>query len=158
MQSWQIVMFVVVAGVFAASFVMRGKLAGKAAKTFGGGLQAFRGRLGLVSDEGAPICVVGTERKLMSGTVYWVALTTRRLFLEPMGGPLRNFDRASVRLEIARKTFSDTGNMATRVSTGWELQVELPGGERHALRVYEQAAGIPEHPALVEAMVHAVGT
>jgi hypothetical protein len=66
--------------------------------------------------------------------------------------------REHSRLAIARKAFSNTGNMATTVSTGWELQIELPGGERHALRVYEQAAGIPEHPGCVEAMVHAVRT
>ena len=150
MQSWTVLSFVLVIGVFGVSFALRKKLGAKAAAFYGGGMTAFRER---VAEPGA-ICLVATERKMLSSKLFYVAVTPRRLVLEQAGGDTRSFDRAGVQLAIKKKTFADVGNMQTTYSSGWELKLQLPDGERHTCRVYEQADGIPDHPAQVQALVH----
>ena len=46
--------------------------------------------------------------------------------------------------------------MQTTYSSGWELKIQLPDGERHTCRVYEQADGIADHPAQVQALVSTI--
>jgi len=149
MQSWTVLSFVLVIGVFGVSFALRKKLGAKAAAFYGGGMTAFRERVG----EPGAICLVATERKMLSSKLFYVAVTPRRLVLEQAGGDTRSFDRAGVQLAIKKKTFADVGNMQTTYSSGWELKLQLPDGERHTCRVYEQADGIPDHPAQVQALV-----
>jgi len=152
MQLWQVIPFVLVIGVFGVSFAMRKKLGAKAAAFYGGGMTAFRER---VAEPGA-ICFVATERKMLSAKLFYVALTPRRVVLEQAGGDTRNFDRGSVELAIKKKTFADAGNMQTTYSSGWELKIKLPDGERHTCRIYAEAHGIPDHPAQVQALVTAL--
>jgi len=152
MQSWQVMSLVLVIGVFGVSFALRKKLGAKAAAFYGGGMTAFRERVA----EPSAICLVATERKMLSSKLFYVAVTSRRLVLEQAGGDTRSFDRGSVQLAIKQKTFADVGNMQTTYSSGWELKVGLPDGERHTCRVYEHAEGIPDHPAQVQALVRAL--
>jgi hypothetical protein len=156
MQSWQLISLVLVVGVFAVSFVMRGKLRGKAAEMYGGAMTALRGEVasGKRPDEGEPICFVAIQRKMLSSKIYYVGLTNRRLVLKLAGGETRAFDRHTVELSIKAKTFADVGNMQTTYSKGWELSVTLPdNGGRHKWRVYDHAEGIADHGAHVEALV-----
>lgn len=152
MQLWQVLPFVLVIGVFGVAFAMRKKLGAKAAAFYGGGMTAFRER---VAEPGA-ICLVATERKMLSSKLFYVAVTPRRLVIEQAGGDTRSFDRGSVQLAIKKKTFADVGNMQTTYSSGWELKIQLPDGARHTCRVYEQADGIPDHQAQVQALVRAI--
>lgn len=155
MQSWQLISMVLVVGVFAASFAMRKKLAGKAAAMYGGAMTELGAELasGRRPDEGAPICVVAIQRKMLSSKLYYVGLTNRRLVLKLAGGATRTFEREVVQLAIKPKTFADVGNMQTTYSQGWELRIVLPDGEKHVWRVYDQAEGLAEHPAHVQALV-----
>ena len=85
MQSWQVLPLILVVGVFAVSFAMRGKLRQKAAAMYGGAMDAFRAEVGAgrAPDEGDPIFLVATHRKLLSATIYYVAVTNRRFALRP---------------------------------------------------------------------------
>ncbi len=154
MQSWQLIPILLVAGAFAA-FSMR-KQRGKIAQVHGDAVTALRSELaaGKRPDEGEPICVTATQRKLLSAKLYYLGLTNRRLVLTLAGGGSRSFDRAAVQLAIKPKTFADIGNMQTTYSQGWELRVALPDGEKHTWRVY---AGTPEHAAQVHALAAALG-
>lgn len=156
MQSWQLISVVMVVGVFAASFVMRSKLRGKAAEMYEGAMTALRSEVasGRRADEADPIYFVAIERKMLSSKLYYVALTNRRLTLKLAGGETRVFERPAVELAIRAKTFADVGNMQTTYSRGWELRVTLPdGGGRHKWRVYDHAEGIADHGAHVQALV-----
>jgi hypothetical protein len=154
MQSWQLFPIVLVAAIFIYSFKMRGRLGAKAAALYGNAMQTLHQTLasGATPGEAQPICVIATERKMLSGRIFYVGLTDRRLvFFEP-GKENRTFDRRAVQLSIAEKTFTDAGNMQTTVSRGWELKVALPDGTRHSCRVYAHAEGIPDHAQHVQAL------
>jgi len=159
MQSWQVLPVILVVGVFAVSFAMRGKLRQKAAAMYSGAMDAFRAEVGAgrAADEVDPIFLVATHRKLLSATIYYVGVTNRRFALKPAGGATQVFDRRTVQLAIKQKTFTDVGNMQTTISHGWELAVVLPDGTRQAWRVYDHAEGIADHGAHVRALVAALG-
>jgi hypothetical protein len=111
---------------------------------------------GATPGELPPICVVATERKMISARIFYVGLTDRRLVLHEPGKETRTFERRAVQLSICEKTFSDVGNMTTTVSRGYELKLVLPDGTRHACRVYAQMHGIPDHPENVTALIAAL--
>lgn len=154
MQSWQLISMVLFGGVVAATFAMRKTMRGKAALLYDGVMPALRAEVvaNRSPDESDPICVVATQRSMLSAKIYYVAITNRRVVLKLAGGETRSFDRGAVRIAIAKKTFTDIGNMQTTYSEGWELRVELPG-EKHAWRVYAEAYGIADHAAQVQALV-----
>ncbi|MDQ3337782.1 MAG: hypothetical protein M4D80_21690 [Myxococcota bacterium] len=159
MQSWQLLPIVIVAAVFGYTFLMRGKLRGKAQELYGNAMSTLQQTLanGATPGEANPICVIATERKMLSARIFYVGLTDRRLVLhEPGKGDPRTFDRRTVQLSICEKTFSDVGNMTTTVSRGYELKLVLPDGTRHACRVYAQMDGIPDHVAHVQALIAAL--
>ncbi len=155
MQSAQLFPFVIVIGIVAISLVMRSRMRASAAAIYGGAMDALRAELasGQRADEGAPIIVVATDRKLLSARIYYVAVTNRRVVLKQAGGDTRAFERAAVELAIRAKTFTDVGNMQTTISRGWELRIGLPDGTRGAWRVYDHAEGLPDHAAHVQALV-----
>jgi len=159
MQSWQLFPIVIVATVFGYTFLMRGKLRGKAQALYGNAMTELRQAVanGATPSEAHPICVIATERKMLSARIFYVGLTDRRIVIHEPGKDTRTFDRRAVQLSIAEKTFSDTGNMTTTISRGWELKLALPDGTKHACRVYAHAEGIPDHPASVQALIAAVG-
>jgi len=158
MQSWQLFPIVIVAAVFGYTFFMRGKLRGRAQELYGNAMSTLHQALatGAAAGETNPICVVATERKMLSARMFYVGLTDRRLVLHEPGKATRTFERRAVQLSIREKTFSDVGNMTTTVSRGWELKLALPDGTRHACRVYAEAYGIPDHAAHVQALVVAL--
>ena len=158
MQSWQLFPIVIVAAIFIYTFKMRGRMRGQAAALYGNAMQTLRASLadGASPGEAQPICVIATERKMLSARIFYVGLTDRRLVLFEPGKENRTFDRRAVQLSIAEKTFTDAGNMQTTVSRGWELKVALPDGTRHACRVYAHAEGIPEHAQHVHALTLAL--
>ncbi|HEU0035651.1 MAG TPA: hypothetical protein VFQ53_33800 [Kofleriaceae bacterium] len=155
MQSWQVLSFGLVIAVFVVSFVMRGKLRGKAAEMYGNAMTSLRADVanGRRPDEGEPICIVAIERKMLSSKLYYVAITNRRVIVKLAGGDTRSFDRSQVQLAIRAKTFADVGNMQTTYSRGWELAVALPDRTSYKWRVYDQAEGLPEHAQHVQALV-----
>jgi hypothetical protein len=159
MQSWQVLPVILVIGVFAVSFAMRGKLRAKAAAMYSGAMDAFRAEVGAgrQPDEAEPIYLVATHRKMLSATIYYVAVTNRRFAMKPAGSPTQLFDRRAVQLAIKQKTFTDVGNMQTTISHGWELAVTVPDGTRQAWRVYDHADGIADHGAQVRALVAVLG-
>lgn len=159
MQSWQLFPIVIVIGIVLYTLTMRKKLTARAGELYGGGFTAVTTSLatGQRSDESAPICVIGTERKMISANIYFIGVTNHRLALQLAGAPVQMLDRASVKLSMRPKTFADVGNMQTTYSTGWELVIEHATGKL-ALRVFEQAsAGLPEHPAHVRALAATLG-
>lgn len=159
MQAYQLFPIVIVVGVVLYSLTARKKLSARAGELYGGGFAAVLAALapGQRPDEPAPICVIGTERKMISAKIFFIGLTSSRLALQLAGEPVQILDRAAVKLAMRAKTFADVGNMQTTYSTGWELVIEHAGG-KHVLRVYEQASsGLPEHPASVRALAAALG-
>lgn len=157
MQSWQLVPIVIVAAVLGYTTVMRKKLGGRAAALYGNAMTELHQAVaaGASPGEAPPICVVATERKMLSARMFYVGLTDRRLVLHEPGTGTRTFDRRTVQLSIKEKTWSDAGNMSTTISRGWELVLVLPDGTKHATRVYAEAYGIPDHAAHVQALLHA---
>ncbi len=155
MQSWQLISMLLVGGVFAASFAMRSKLRATAAQLHDGVMPALRAEVvaGRSADESDPICVIATQRSMLSAKVYYVAVTNRRVVIKLAGGETRSFERSAVQMSIARKRFADVGNMQTTYTEGWELIVVLPGNDKNAWRVYAEAYGIPEHGTQVQALV-----
>jgi hypothetical protein len=103
-----------------------------------------------------PICVIATERKMLSARIFYVGLSDRRFVMLEPGQGSRSFERGAVQLSICEKTFSDAGNMTTTISRGWELKIALPDGTRHTCRVYAHADGIPDHQGHVQTLVHAL--
>lgn len=159
MQSWQLFPIVIVVGVVLYTLTMRKKLEARAGDLYRGGFDAVIASLGAARrpDESAPICVVGTERKMISAKIFFIGLTNHRLALQLAGAPVQLIDRTAVKLSMRTKTFADVGNMQTTYTSGWELVIEHAGG-KHVLRVYEQASsGLPEHPAQVRALAAALG-
>ena len=158
MQSWQLFPIVIIAAAFGYTFIMRGKLRGKAQELYGNALATLHQALasGAAPGEAHPICVIATERKMFSARIFYVGLTDRRLVLHEPGKETRTFDRKTVQLSICEKTFSDVGNMTTTVSRGYELKLALPDGARHACRVYSQMDGMPDHAAHVSALIAAL--
>ena len=157
MQSWQLFPIVIVVAVFGYTVFMKKKLGGRAAELYGNALTTLRQAVatGASPGEAQPICVIATERKLLSARIFYVGLTDRRLVLHEPGKDTRTFDRRTVQLSIKEKTWSDSGNMTTTISRGWELVIALPDGTKHACRVYAEAHGIPDHLANVQALLRA---
>jgi hypothetical protein len=155
MQSFTIIPIIFVAAVFAVTFAIRGKMRGVAAAMYSGAMDAMRGEVAAAQrpGEAAPILIIATERKMFSAKMFFVGLTDRRVIVKQAGGDIRTFERASVQLAIRARTFTDSGNMTTTISRGWELRIALPDGSRGAWRVYDHAEGIPDHPAHVQALV-----
>jgi hypothetical protein len=87
---------------------------------------------------------MGTH-KLTKNRQFYVALTNRRLFLSELAGPMRVFDRNSVKLQAVRATWTTHGNVQMTTSHGWEVQLALPDGESHSLRMYNENAYDPAH-------------
>lgn len=150
MQSWQLFPIVIVIGVFAYTFATRGRMRAKAQELYGGAMTKLREAL---AGDANPICVIATERKLLSARIYYVGITGRRVVVLEPGKEHRTFDRSSVQLSICEKTFTDAGNMSTTISQGWELVMVLPDGARHVCRVYAHVNGVPDHPGHVQALV-----
>ena len=155
---YQVLPIILVLGVVAISFVMRGKVRGKTTEMYANALSSLQADVanGRRPDEQQPIIFTAVERKMLSAKLYYVALSNRRMIIKRAGGDTQTFDRSAVQLSIRAKTFADVGNMQTTYSSGWELKLQLPDGERHTCRVYEQADGIPDHPAHVQALVSAL--
>ena len=158
MQSWQLFPILIVAAVFGYTFFMRGKLRGKAQELYGNAMTVLRQAVaaGAAPGEANPICVIATVRKMLSARIFYIGLTDRRIVLHEPGKETRTFERRAVQLSIAEKTFSDTGNMTTTITRGWELKLALPDGTRHACRIYAEAHGIPDHPSHVQALINAL--
>ncbi len=155
MQSWQLISMFLVGSIFAVSFAMRKNLHAKAAQLYDGVMPALRAEVvaGRRPDESDPICMVATQRSMVSAKVYYVAVTNLRVVIKLAGGETRSFERGAVQMSIAKKTFTDVGNMQTTYTEGWELRLVLPGNEKHAWRVYAEAYGIADHAAQVQALV-----
>jgi hypothetical protein len=151
MQSWQLFPLVIVAAVFGFVLYSRKGMGAAAQQLYGNAMQSLRAAVaqGATPGEAHPICVVATERKMLSARQFYVGLTDRRLVLQEHGKPTRTFDRRAVQLSICEKTFTDSGNMTTTVSRGWELRMSLPDG-KHTCRVY---AGEGEHAQHVQMLV-----
>jgi hypothetical protein len=144
---------VIVIGVFAYTFFMRGRMRVKAQEMYGGAMTKLREAL--VGDAN-PICIIATERKMLSARIFYVGISGRRLVLLEPGKETRTFERGAVQLSVCEKTWSDSGNMTTTISRGWELRLVLPDGSRHTCRVYGHADGIPDHQSHVQALVCAL--
>ena len=144
---------IILAVVVVISLGLRGKLAAKTAALHGDALDQVRALLApRAADESSPLIVVGTERKRLSATVYYVGVTSHRLALYQPGGETQVVDRRAVRMSMKPKTWADIGNMQTIHSSGWELVLQL-GDRSHTLRVYELAtAAYPDHPAQIRAL------
>ncbi len=158
MQTWQLFPILILIPVILFVIKSRGTMRAAAQDMYGTAMANLRAAVaaGAAPGEANPICVVGTERKMFSARMFFVGLTDRRLVLQEHAQPTRTFERRAVQLAIAEKTFTDTGNMTTTISRGWELRLVLPDGTRHACRVYAQMDGIPDHPQHVQALVAAL--
>ena len=156
---YQLLPIVLVIGVVAISFIMRGKLRGKASEMYANALTSLQADVanGRRPDEQQPIIFTAVERKMLSAKLFYCALSNRRMIVKQAGGDTNTFDRSAVQLSIRAKTFADVGNMQTTYSSGWELTVGLPDRSTQKWRVYEQAEGIPEHAASVRALVTTLG-
>ena len=156
---YQVLPIVLVIGVVAISFALRGKLRGKASEMYANALSSLQADVasGRRPDEQQPIIFTAVERKMLSAKLYYVALSNRRMIIKLAGGDTQTFDRSAVQLSIRAKTFADVGNMQTTYSSGWELSVALPDRTSHKWRVYEKAEGIPDHAANVHALVTTLG-
>ena len=90
-----------------------------------------------------------------------IAATNQQLLVKDLRqpAPLRAFDLAAVKIAAPRKKWTDTGNMQTTVSEGWEVSMQLPAGEAYdELRLYAedpyrtaQAANVPRFLAAIGA-------
>jgi hypothetical protein len=99
------------------------------------------------------------SHKLMNNRQFYAALTEKRLLLdEPNGvGPLRAYDRNAVSISAQRKKWTDTGNTQTVVSHGWEVDLALPDGEKHTLRLYESNAYDPGQAMSISTFLQQLG-
>jgi len=156
---YQVLPIILVLGVVAISFVMRGKVRGKTTEMYADALSSLQADVanGRRPDEQQPIIFTAVERKMLSAKLYYVALSNRRMIIKRAGGDTQTFDRSAVQLSIRAKTFADVGNMQTTYSSGWELSVALPDHTNHKWRVYEQAEGIPDHAASVRSLITTLG-
>lgn len=101
----------------------------------------------------AVFVVMATRNLLKKNHGFYVALTNQRfLLLDPgQGNQLRAFERDLVSISAQRQRWTDTGNMQTTISEGWEVALTLPQGESYAgLRMYasdpyyaDQEKGVP---------------
>ena len=99
--------------------------------------------LGRLPGETDPVFVGMTTWKIMNNRQFWVGLTNQRLLMTETdgGSPLRSYGRAEASVRAARKKFVDTGNMTTRITHGWEVEIRLPRnqdgeGEAYTMRLY----------------------
>jgi hypothetical protein len=105
-----------------------------------------------------------TRNKLKANQALMVAVTNQRVFVKDLKteGPMRAFDRSSVRIAAPQTRWTDIGNMQVTYSDGWELSLRLPGGESYSgLRMYgadpyyiPQAENVPQFLAAIGSLGH----
>jgi hypothetical protein len=102
---------------------------------------------------------VGTRNILQKNHSFMIAVTNKRVLLrDPVSGPMRAFARASVKISAPRRRWTDTGNMVTTESEGWEVAIVLPDGESYAgLRLYGENQYYPPQQTNVPAFLGAIG-
>lgn len=101
----------------------------------------------------AAFVVMATRNLLKKNHGFYVALTNQRFLLldAGQGNQLRAFERELVSISANRQRWTDTGNMQTTISEGWEVAITLPQGETYSgLRMYasdpyyaDQERGVP---------------
>lgn len=77
--------------------------------------------------------------------VFFMGITDKQFFFNEYGKPLRVFERNSdLSIRLKKRRFTDSGNMQTTISQGWEANVSLPGNESYKWRIYDSLDGYPE--------------
>ena len=81
---------------------------------------------------------MGTH-KLSKNRAFYAALTNQRFFLSELNvGATRVFDRKTVKIQAAPAKWTTHGNTQTTTNHGWEVEIALPDGESHSLRIYNE--------------------
>jgi hypothetical protein len=158
-----LIIFVVMAGFAYFAFTRMKQMQGAAASSFAE-LAARLEREFTASrqpgESDAAWVSAGTHNTLKKNLQLMLAVTNQRLLLaDPQGTtPMRSFTRNEVRIAAPRKRWTDTGNMQTTTSEGWEVSLDLPGGEKiDGLRLYGENAYFPQQAANVPPFLSAIG-
>lgn len=109
----------------------------------------------------AAFVAVATQNKFQANHAFMIAVTNQRVLLQDprTSDPTRSFDRAAVKIRAPRQRWTDTGNMQTTTSEGWEVSVQLPGGEVYeGLRLYGENPYYPVQSSNVQRFLSAVGS
>jgi hypothetical protein len=100
----------------------------------------------------------GTGNMLGKNRQFYLALTNKRLLLSEVGTPqLLTYERGAVGVGAKKAKWTTTGNMQTTTMYGYDVDLKLPNGESHALRLYAESPYDPAHAPALDTFLREVG-
>ncbi|HSI06673.1 MAG: hypothetical protein ACAI38_19215 [Myxococcota bacterium] len=157
----QIIPLVVFAAIGYFAFTRMKAMKGSA----GGSYEAERARLAAEfaalrqpGENDAAFVGVGTGKTIGKNRQFYIALTNKRLLLNEVGSPqMLAYDRGAVGVSAKKAKWTTTGNMQTTTTYGYDVDVKLPSGESHALRLYAESPYDTGHAPAMSTFLREVG-